>query len=489
MTELHFTPPPTLKLFHRSSAFVRGVMGPIGSAKTSSMVQECMMLAQRQVRDRYGLRRTRGAVIRNTVPELKSTTIKTWIDWVRPLEHGLEDIKYGLPISHRLKFGDVDMEVFFIGLENDTDVKKLKSLELSWIWFHEAAEISEEIFRMGTGRVDRFPARRDGGCTRPAVFMDYNAVDSDHWLYRLAEEIRPKNAEFFKQPPALVEDSAGEIESVQGTRYAINPEADNLENLSKNYYSNTGQGKEDSWIKVFLMNQYGFIQDGRPVHPAYRDNLHFADKELPVYRGLPLLLGFDFGLNPSCVFVQFTPKGQLRVIDELPGEGGVEQFINDRLKPHIAQFYHGMENHGWGDPQGVEQAATNEKTCFHALKEAGFDILPAPVPGNDFGTRKLALDKFLSRLVDGEPAVLISSRCRTIRAGLAGKYRFARKRVPGESGIFRDEPHKNNYSHLCEALHYVTLGIAGGTEKKVDLLAVVRDYNRTLGPLDSNVGY
>ena len=420
-------------------------MGPLGSGKTSSMVMECMMMGQGQARDRYGLRRTRGAVVRNTVPELKSTTIKTWLDWVRPQEHGLADIKYDLPISHLLRFEDVEMEVYFIGLDRDDDVKKLKSLELSWIWFHEASEITEDIFKMGTLRVDRFPGKRDGGCTRPAVIMDYNAVDSDHWLYKLAEESKPRNAAFFRQPPALLEDPAGTIESVQGTRYRVNPEADNLENLSKNYYPNGGEGKEDSWIKVFLCNQYGFIQSGRPVHPAYRDNVHFAEKELPVYKGLPLLLGFDFGLNPSCAFTQFTPRGQLRVIDELCGEGGVEQFIHEQLIPHIAQWYAGMEIHGWGDPAGGEPSPTNEKTCFMALREAGFDILPAPVPGNDFGMRKLALDKFLSRLVDGEPAILLSDRCRTIRAGLAGKYRFARKRVPGESGIFRDEPVKNIY--------------------------------------------
>lgn len=468
-THSYYKPPPTLRAFHRCDAFIRGVMGPLGSGKSSSMVHEILMRAQQQVKGPDGIRHSRWAVVRNTVPELKSTTIKTWLDWVKPDERGLAPIKYDPPISQNLRFGDVELEVIFIGLDNDDDIKKLKSLELTGIWLNEATEITLEIYRMAKGRVDRFPAKKDGGPTWAGVCMDYNAPDSDHWIYILAEEEKPNNAAFFKQPSALIEDPAGPISSAGGRkRYSVNPHADNLENLSSRYYPNTAEGTEANWISVFLVNNYGFIQSGRPVHEGYNDKVHFADAELPVYRGMPLLIGMDFGLTPAAAFVQFTTKGQLRIIDEIPGEGGIDSFINERFEPHIALYYPDMKIHGWGDPQGVERAATDERTCFQALKEKGFNIIPAPIAGNSFAARKLALDGYLNRMIGGEPGLLVSSKCKMIRAGLAGKYRFARVRMAGESGVFRDKPVKNPYSHLCDALQYAAIGIQGGKSSKED---------------------
>jgi hypothetical protein len=61
---------PTVERFHASNAFVRGLMGPVGSSKSTACCIEILSRAQEQ-KAFNGVRRTRWAVIRNTYPELK----------------------------------------------------------------------------------------------------------------------------------------------------------------------------------------------------------------------------------------------------------------------------------------------------------------------------------------------------------------------------------------------------------------------------------
>ena len=73
--------PDSEAFMNNSTDLVRGIMGPIGSGKSVACCAEIMMRSCEQAPGRDGVRRTRWAIIRNTYPELKSTTIKTWLDW------------------------------------------------------------------------------------------------------------------------------------------------------------------------------------------------------------------------------------------------------------------------------------------------------------------------------------------------------------------------------------------------------------------------
>src|SRR6056300_1226734 len=79
--KLNYQASPTLADFHASNAFVRGVKGPIGSGKSVGCCLEIFIRAKQQHPSIDGKRRTRWAVVRNTGPELETTTIKTWLDW------------------------------------------------------------------------------------------------------------------------------------------------------------------------------------------------------------------------------------------------------------------------------------------------------------------------------------------------------------------------------------------------------------------------
>jgi hypothetical protein len=262
----------------------------------------------------------------------------------------------------------------------------------------------------------------------------------------LAEKERPKGFEFFKQPGGLIEEEAG---------YVANPLAENVKNLpgGHEYYFRQVAGKQKEWIKVFLLGNYGTIADGRPVYPEWADDIHCRPCNL--YPDLPLVLGFDYGLTPACAICQVSPRGQLLVIDELFAKDmGIRQFARDIVRPHLAMNYAGFSFQACGDPSGNAGRDTEEKTCFMELAEEGIPCCPAT--SNNFVARREAVAKYLTRMTDGKPCLIVDPKCDMIRRGFNGRYQYKRLQVPGQER-FKDVPDKNDYSHLHDALQYAAL--------------------------------
>jgi hypothetical protein len=426
---------PVVAAFHQSDAFVRALKGPVGSSKSSACCVEIFDRAVRQPPGRDRKRRSRWAVLRNTYPELKSTTIKTWLEWFP-----MTVMKWDAPISGHIDIWLPDktrlvVEVYFLALERPEDIGKLKSLELTGAWLNEAGEMAKQVFDMVTQRVGRFPPVKDGGPLWSGVLLDSNPPDTDSWWFRLFEEQKPKGFECFHQP--------GGLKEVAG-QYLPNPEAENVANLpgGYEYYLRQLAGKSKEWIKVYLEGQYGIVVDGKAIYPEYNDDLHC--REIEPIKPRPLLLGFDYGLTPACVIGQIEPRGTLLIHDELTAEDmGIRQFAHDVLKPHLATNWAGYGFQAWGDPAGTARAQSDEKTCFMELAEAG--IPASPASSNVFLTRREAVARYLTKLIDGKPGFLLHPRCSRLRKGFMGGYCYRRLATGGER--YRDVPDKNIYSH------------------------------------------
>ena len=451
-TDIKYRAEKTALRFHRSEAFVRGLMGPIGSGKSVACTEEIKRIScQVQEPNANGVRRSRWAVIRNTYPELKSTTIRTFQDW---FPEPVAMIKWDVPITARVSTNlpdgtKAEIEVLFLALDKPADVKKLLSLELTGAWINEAREVAKSIVDAATGRVGRFPSKRDGGPTWAGIIMDTNPPDDDHWWYRLAEEEPPENWEFFQQPPGLIEKDG---------KYIENPEAENICNLAQgyDYYKNQVGGKTKEWIKVYVQGQYGTVQDGKPVYPEYKDELHYPGKQIRGNPSWPLILGWDFGLTPACVICQITPRGRFVVLDELVAERmGLQQFIDLVVKPFLSVRYKAYRiGLSYGDPAGNSSADTDERSCMQILCDKGISTQAAPsnAPVNRLG----AVRHFLTQLIDGEPAFLLSTGARVLRKGFNGGYKYERLQVSGDER-FRDAPAKNRFSHPHDALQYAAM--------------------------------
>ena len=455
MPEIDFRYRPqgaTLRRFHASDAFARFVMGPLGSGKTTACCVEIYRRACAQAPGPDGVRRSRWFVIRNTYPDLETTTIKSW--------QGIFDDRFGRftmghPPAHRLRFAledgtEVACEVIFLALDREDHVRKLRGAEATGIWLNEAKEIAKPVLDMATARVGRYPPRLAGGPSWFGVIGDTNPPDEDHWYFRLAEEARPEGWAFFRQPGAAIRDGDGGWRS--------HPGAENLANLPDGYYHRQLAGKPDEWIKVFIGGEYGFVIDGKPVYPDYADGLHCRPTD-PI-PGRPIHVGADFGLTPAAVIGQVATDGQIRWLDELVTEdmGAVRfaELLSAKLRRDFAGFELGR---AVGDPAGDSRAQTDERTVFDILRARGLPFEPAP--GNDPVLRVEAVTAPLRRLVDGAPGLVIDPRCARLRKGMMGGYRYRRLAVAGEAR-FRDVPEKNGFSHVCEAAQYLNLGMGEG---------------------------
>lgn len=411
-------------------------MGPIGSGKSAACTIEILGRSREQAPQHDGIRRTRWAIVRNSYPELKSTTLKTWAEWC-PLAYG--KVNMDSPITHFVKTPDMDMEVFFLALDRDEDVRKLLSLELTGAWFNETREIPKALIDAMTGRVGRYPAVKDGGCTWSGIIMDTNPPDDQSWWYRLAEKETPEGWKFFKQPSGR------------------SAQAENIHNLIPGYYTRVVAGKDADWIKVYADGDYGLVTEGKAVFPMYRDVIHGSPQVIAPIPGMPLRLGADFGLTPAAIIAQLTANGQWLVIDEFVAEDtGIIRFA-ESLAKYMATTYPDFQiaaSHG--DPSGMCRMGETEALAIDLMTEyTGWKWYPAPT--NDPVIREEAVGLALNRLVDGHPGVLISSKAPILRKGLAGGYH--RKPIAsGNSTQYHMSPAKNKYSHPCEGFEYLLLG-------------------------------
>ena len=457
------------KSFLKDETFFRGLRGPVGSGKSVACCVEVFRRALMQEKSPDGKRKSRWAIIRNTNPQLRTTTIKTWLDWFPEEDWGR--FSWSVPYTHHISKGDLELEVMFLALDRPEDVKKLLSLELSGIWINEAREIPKSIIDACTMRVGRYPSMRDGGPTWTGVIADTNAPEEDHWWPIMAGEVpipdhiskeeskmlvKPNNWKFYTQPSAMneVKDDEGNIGS-----YVSNPLAENKKNMMQNYYTNLLQGKTKSWIDVYVMNRLGSIQDGKPVYNMFNSDVHIAREEIPVADGVPLFIGLDFGLTPAAIFGQKV-RGRWLLLQEIVAfDMGIVRFA-ELLRQEIAVRYANCDVNIFGDPAGDFRAQTDESTPFQILRGAG--LKARPTHSNDVALRLESVSAPLQRMVDGHSGVLIDYRCKELIKGFEGGYHYRRMQVSGER--YEDKPSKDRYSHIHDALQYLMLGSGEGRQ-------------------------
>ncbi|MDD4950992.1 MAG: hypothetical protein PHV85_00455 [Desulfovibrionaceae bacterium] len=455
---IEYTASKTLALFHRSRVQVRGVMGPVGSGKSTAMCWELHRRGREQAPGPDGVRRTRFAVVRNTYRELKDTTLKTWLDWFP--EEVFGHFRWS-DMQHRIRMDDVDMEILFRALDRPSDISKLLSLELTGAWFNEAREIPLSLVMAMHDRLERYPSRREGGCTWAGLIMDTNPPDTDHWWYALAERdpealarlnIDPEfllGWDFFRQPGGIIE---------RNGRFEPNPDAENLGHLPQDFYSSKLAGKSRDHIRVYYCGRYGFVQDGRPVYPEFHEEVHVAREDLKPVPGVIIHVGIDFGLTPAALLAQRLPNGRWQWLDEIVTENTGAVRFAEMLKAKLA-CYPDFEFEIWGDPAGEQRSQVDERTPFQILAVAGVKARPAPT--NDPTIRREAVAGACARLIAGKPGLLVSPKCHFARKGMAGGYHYRRIQVSG-SERYQDRPDKNLYSHVCDAGQYLMVGAGEG---------------------------
>ena len=449
-TQFVYRAEPTLTRLHNDRGLsVQYVEGPVGSGKSTGCMMEILMRAMRQQPNDQGVRKSRWAIVRNTYPELKTTTIKTWQEWV---PNSIAPIVYSMPIqcTFKQKMADgtsVHLEVYFMALDTPEDVSKLLSLELTGAYINEAREIPWEIIEGLVMRIDRYPKTvkdADGnklyGASEPGVICDSNPPRTTHWCYTKFEtgEV-PKGWKKYKQPAAVYWD---------GERWVLNPDAENLKNLSSDYYDRQ-LTLGDEHIRVNLAGEYGMSRKGKPIFTKFSEMKHVAKEVLLPRRGTSILLGIDFGLTPACIVAQLNFKG-LVLLDELPAtDESLEDFLDQYVLPLLRSKYNGYTVVASGDPAGAGRSSLTKMTSIQTMTMRGIRTYPAVT--NNFAKRKEAVDFFLGR----DEGFIISPHLTHVREVLGAGYVW--KQTRNNAGKVLDVADKNEFSHMADAIQYLAL--------------------------------
>lgn len=434
--QIDYTASPTIREFMLCDAEMRVVMGPVGSGKSVGMCFEVLRRASMQKPGKDGLRRTRCAIVRQTVRQLSDTTIKTWLDWFPDgvCGHFMRTTK-----TYFLEIGDIRCEVMFRALDDADDVANLNSLELTFAWFNECRDISKEIIDAMSKRIGRYPSAKDGGPTWKGMWADTNPPTIDTWWYYQMEHLSPDDG-------ASPNDNGWQVFKQPSGR---SPEAENIQNLPAGYYNT--QGRSDDYIRVFIDGQYGLSLNGTPVYKHFQPNFHVSKFSLQPIRGStrPLIVGIDLGLTPAAIIGQQDPRGRMILLAEAAEfDMGIKRFMKTVLKPLLHAKFSGMPVRIVVDPAGRQRAQTDEQTAVEMIEQEGFTVDPAST--NLITPRLNAVDDFLMRQVDGDPAFLMDPSMVRLKAAMMGGYKFHPKTGNIE---------KNKHSHVAEALQYLALHI------------------------------
>lgn len=436
---IQYTPPPTIKEFIKDvragELFYDWVCGPVGSGKTTGIFFKLVHMAAQQAPSPDGVRRTRAVIVRNTLPQLRDTTLSSWNYWFKDGQAGSWHATQNKFI---LRFNDVECEVLFRPLDTADDVARVLSLEVTFAILDEFVQIPRAIVDALSARLGRYPASKDGGATNWGMWGSSNPDTEDNWWFDYLHNSLPENARYFVQPSGFT------------------PKAENIDNLPGRaaYYTNQAKGKSEAWIKQFIEAEWGFSAAGKAVVGTFKSDLHIPTAKLLFNPHLPLVFGFDPGIGGSaCIFGQQDHYGRLLVLGELVQQGyGAKRMIEEVIRPYIRRRWpDAKEIICAPDPAAANRAQTDERAVVDEFRKH-FSVRIET--NNRLPMRLDAIEHFTTRLVEMKPALAIDAKeCPILVRALKGGWRYEvdQKR----DSIKGAQPEKNAYSHPGDAFGYL----------------------------------
>jgi hypothetical protein len=430
--------PPTIGRFLDSNAPVRVVMGPLGSGKSSGCNMEFLRRAMEQAPSPDGIRRSRFAAVRNTYPQLRDTTQKTFENWIPPAIGRWHREEY----AFRIKFKDVETEVLFRALDTPDDVGKLLSLELTGCYFNELREISKDIFDGMQGRVGRYPAITDdfAGATWSGIWADTNPWHHGHWADELFAA-PPEGFELYVQP---------------GGR---SPDAENLRYLKPGYYQQLCLGKSAEWIRIYVDGQVAPSDVGSVFGAqmmALQGRGSILAFEHPTY---PIHVSYDLGISDAMAlwFWLVTPKG-IDVVDHYSNSGKSLSHYFDVLDERSKERGYRYVTHWLPHDARARSLQTGRSTVEQFADKFGSDkVAITPELGVDDGLEA-------ARWLLEQPGTRFHSRCegmdgrqpehRGIKALREYRYKWNE-----ELKVFSKKPLHNWASNSADGFRYIACAV------------------------------
>lgn len=427
---------PVTKAFHRDeTSRVKLLIGPFGTGKTSAAAFDIIQRQSKRVVPTRGKVRSRFAVVRNTYPELRDTTIRTYLEWFPPLYFGSYH-----QTEHRLLIADKEreVEILFKALDNPKDVRDLLSLELTGAHVDEAREIHEDVIKGLLGRIGRFPSVKDCGrnpfIRPPQIVLTSNYPSRSHFLYR----------DFVEDP-------------IEGYAIYEQDQNENRHNLRPGYYEDMEKdyAHRPDLLKTLVRGEWGVTVQGKLVYPEFTPRIHVAQTPLLPAGPERIIRGWDnTGLSPAISLSYITPLGQWRVFKEFCFEDtGIMDAAEAMMVWCLRELHEDCEYRDIGDPAGRSRDSVKKSPAEYIRQKAREYGRTINIEDGiqTFKVRREAVAGRLTRMIGGHPAILIDPSCTILIDGFEGGYSY--KEI-GNTGMFQTEPQDNEYTHIHDAVQY-----------------------------------
>lgn len=457
---------PIADRFINDTKLISAIMGPYGSAKTTSCFQKIINAALWQKPMQDGVRRIAVCCVRATYSQLATNVMQDWFRWF-PQTKANWNGELNRHVVRRMVIGigEIEITMWFRAMGDLKAEEVFKGMSLTVLWLNEVDTLDPSVIRFGLPRVGRYHGSVHGW---NGVIADFNAPDVDNWTYDLLVEGNL----------GIPDDMVDGFQQQFGDDFGINfhrqpgglsPQAENLKNLRKGYYQGMMLTMSENDIRRFIHNEFGAVRAGQPVYPEFNDRMHMAEGALQPLPDLPIHFGIDGGRTPAIVFAQ-EDMGQLRVLDELvifdPAKNNELTRMGPTAFGELAREFvstaypRATLGKGFFDPAAEWGEYDDEGTWIEIfLRAFGGSAKPGGEPGNRIEPRLEAVRARLNASPGGRPGLLVSTTARMLRRGFNNGYVIERIQTSA-GGRFRDLPTKNDFSHVQDALQYLCLGLS-----------------------------
>jgi len=371
------------------------IMGSAGSGKTIFASTKVILYALKYPNARIG-------VFRQTLPSLRETA---WREIVELLE------KYNIDFKENKSNGLVTLSngstISFTPVD---DEKKLRSLNLDFVYIEQCEEITEEAFIELDLRIRNEVSKKYGG----QMLVVVQPSNKSHWLYRLFYQEKANDPDYKKvhfsylENPYLPEEQAKVYEGLKETNY-------------ERYLTHT-MGEWVSSSKQIFTNNW---------------SVGFDRKYFSYYVG-----GIDWGWNsPACFLLCGVYDDEFYVLGEVYKTEMTNSEFLDRISSLLAQY-----NMTFKDVESVyADSADPEKIevfCRHGLNTYG-SVKNVKAKIDTTRETKIHIDPSCVNLIREMPM-----------------YEWKRNK----DGEILDEPVKKN-DHAVDSLCYAVYGVRGELSK------------------------
>lgn len=461
--------------FFHSNIARKEIYGPVGSGKTQCCVAFLEKCILEMPADEYGLRRTRGIVVRENENHL-SIPIEDWNDvfcerngWGEGKAMRRADVLTSI-LKRDLEDGTkVEATIEFRGIGKKPQLAKVLGKNATWIWVNECSTIHTDYMSQFFQRTRRYPhgvSRSGAWC---GLLADSNPGPRRNWV---TDEIERKRHGFEYETTAerkVWVQAPGAYYDPADKKWTANEEAENLEHLAPTYYSaffgerGTKLTQNRRKIGMEAIND----SEGELVWGHFSEDSHVRDFEPSVFS--PLLCGMDFGLHSAVVFGELIEIGseeeglQIRIFDamqtntELLGEYSTEiaRKMNYWMEKKGYDPKEKSSYYFWGDPFGDTRDRHTGLTSYEILKEkAGIEGQKTHTNAIDVRLNSVG-EWMVSQTQEGVPRLIVHKNCKTLISYITTEYVYANR----QGGGLEQVPKKDSRaSHMCDALQYLVVG-------------------------------